>query len=260
MGSAPKPFSSVSVVEYKRIIGKEPTEAQKGYLDALSETAKLKDNGTSIYNDIIKAADYAPPERKETEKVVIARAEENSFEYKDAFEEKVIVKTEEPVRLAKPEGAEEISIAPEIDIEFKYIGEAYKTYIIVEFKGSIYFIDKHAAHERILFEKLKRSEKLECQQLLLPLTIKLPADQYNAILDSFELLEKSGFEIEDFGNNTVIVRGIPSSLSGEDVSDVIYELAENLSVSGKVEIERLEDIYHTVACKAAIKAGWKTIS
>ena len=255
MGSAPKPFSSVSVVEYKRIIGKEPTEAQKGYLDALSETAKLKDSGTSIYTDIIKAADYAPPERKETEKVVIARAEENSFEYKDAFEEKVIVKTEEPVRLAKPEGGEEISIAPEIDIEFKYIGEAYTTYIIVEFKGSIYFIDKHAAHERILFEKLKRERTVQPQYLLSPVSVTLSREESRAVLDNLPLLATAGFEIEEFGTTSVLVRAVPTELADGDIMFTICEVANSLLDSGTVENERLENLYHTVACKAAIKGG-----
>ena len=140
----------------------------------------------------------------------------------------------------------------------KFVGEAFATYIIVEKGDSVFFIDKHASHERILFEELKKTQTPQCQQLLLPVTVKLSAQQYNSVSDSYDLLLKSGFEVEDFGNNTVIIRGVPAALSGEDVSGLVYEVAENLASCGGVEIEKLENIYHTVSCKAAIKAGYKT--
>ncbi|MBR2043954.1 MAG: DNA mismatch repair endonuclease MutL [Clostridia bacterium] len=159
--------------------------------------------------------------------------------------------------IAEPYVNEEVKEASVIP-ELRLIGEAFSTYIIVEKGNSVFFIDKHASHERILFEELKKNEIPRCQELLLPVTVKLSAEQYNAVLNSTHLLEKSGFEAEDFGNNTVIVRGVPASLIGEDVASLFIEVAVSLSESGLVEVERLETIYHTVACKAAIKAGYRT--
>ncbi len=164
-------------------------------------------------------------------------------------------KAQTKVLIQKEEPKEEISLDAE---DIKFVGEAFSTYIIVEKGDSVFFIDKHASHERILFEKLKKTQEPQCQQLLLPVTVKLSAGQYNAVNESYDLLQKSGFEVDDFGNNTVIVRGIPAALSGEDVSGLFYEVAENLAQCGGVEIEKLENIYHTVSCKAAIKAGYKT--
>ena len=154
----------------------------------------------------------------------------------------------------------EVSVTEETEIipQIKFIGEAFSTYIIVEKENSVFFIDKHASHERIIFERLKKEQKASSQELLLPVTVKLTAENYNAVLNSFELLEKGGFEAEDFGNNTVIIRAVPSALKDEDVATLFYEVAANLAENGSVEVEKLEDIYHTVACKAAIKAGYRT--
>lgn len=160
----------------------------------------------------------------------------------------------EPQKVIEPEKIIEAEIIPKI----KFIGEAFSTYIIVEKDNSIFFIDKHASHERIIFERLKKEENAQCQELLLPVTVKLVAEHYNAVLNSSELLEKSGFVAEDFGNNTVIIRTVPTSLKDEDVATMFYEVAAGLADNGSVEIEKLDNIYHTIACKAAIKAGYKT--
>ena len=116
-------------------------------------------------------------------------------------------------------------------------------------------VDKHAAHERILFNKMKNEQSVESQLLLTPVTVRLGADEYSAALENQSLLQKAGFEVEDFGNFTVIVRSIPSSLTSEDVCDIITEACHSLSEKGNVEIERIDHLYHTVSCKAAIKAG-----
>ncbi len=166
-----------------------------------------------------------------------------------------VIKTE-PVsaEVSENKEKEDTTILPEI----RFVGEAFSTYIIVEKDNSVFFIDKHASHERIIFERLKKTQEPQCQQLLLPVTVKLSAEQYNAVIADLELLSKSGFEVDDFGSNTVIIRGIPANLTGEDTADIFYEVAEGLVSGSGIEIERLDNIYHTVACKAAIKAGFKT--
>lgn len=145
----------------------------------------------------------------------------------------------------------------DIDIpDFRVVGEAFKTYIIVEIDNALYLIDKHAAHERMNFEKLKRSTKIASQVLLVPVTVRLASDEYNAVLENLELYRKCGFEIEDFGNNSVIVRECPSMLDGEKIEDLICETSAKLLV-GKTDItpEQMDWIFHSTSCRAAVKAG-----
>ena len=137
----------------------------------------------------------------------------------------------------------------------EYIGEAFKTYIIVRRDESLYLIDKHAAHERIIFNKLKREDGNTPQLLLEPIRVTLGKEEYSVVLDNLELYEKCGFELDDFGDGTVIVRSVPSVLSGEEVSSLIIEAAEALVLKKTIEFDRLERIFETMACRAAVKAG-----
>ncbi len=142
--------------------------------------------------------------------------------------------------------------------EVKLVGETFSTYIVVQKGNSIFLIDKHAAHERMLFNELKNTQNIEVQNLLVPITVKLIGDEYSAVVSNLHLLSAAGFEVEDFGNETVVVRAVPAMLKGEDVTAVISEAAASLAKKGSVELERTDDIFHTVACKAAIKAGYVT--
>lgn len=135
------------------------------------------------------------------------------------------------------------------------IGEAFSTYIIVQMGDSVYMIDKHAAHERILFNKLKNEQETQVQSLLTPITARLPKMEYDAVVNNLDILEKSGFEIEDFGNSSVIVRSIPTFFTGDNITEVVSEIADGLIRTGAVSSEKEENIFHTVACRAAIKAG-----
>ncbi len=142
--------------------------------------------------------------------------------------------------------------------EIKLIGEAFNTYIVVQKGDSVFMIDKHAAHERILFNKLKENHVVESQSLLIPVTVKLIGDEYTAMVSNTDLLSDYGFEVEDFGNESVMVRAIPAMLSKDDAESIIVEAAESLAQKGSVSLDRIDDILHTVACKAAIKAGYIT--
>ena len=142
--------------------------------------------------------------------------------------------------------------------EVRLIGEAFSTYIIVQKGKSVFLIDKHAAHERIIFNKLKSSEIIETQPLLSPVAVKLGEEEYSAAITNESLLLSAGFEIEDFGNETVLVRAVPAALTNEDITALISEAAESLAKRGSVELQLLDNIFHTVACKAAIKAGYVT--
>lgn len=148
-----------------------------------------------------------------------------------------------------------------IEIEpYRVIGEAFKTYIIVEQGKKLLLIDKHAAHERMLFEKFRKNrDAIETQMLLAPVTVTLSKEEYSAVLDNLDLLEKAGYHIEDFGGGMVIVSECPTPVADADLADVIMELAGYL-VNNRKEIipEKLDWIYHSTACRAAIKAGDKT--
>lgn len=137
------------------------------------------------------------------------------------------------------------------------IGEAFNTYIIVEFQNQLYFIDKHAAHERMLFEKLRKENGKKYAQLLLaPFSVTMSKEEYSAVLEGQELLQKAGFEIEDFGSGSVLVRSCPLNLSSEDLEPLFTEVAQYLMEHRhEVEPEKLDWLYHNVACRSAVKAG-----
>ena len=139
---------------------------------------------------------------------------------------------------------------------FRVVGEAFKTYIIVEIENDLYYIDKHAAHERMNFEKLKAETNISSQILLMPVAVKLSAEEYSVITDNIPLLSKCGFEVEDFGNLSVIVRETPSMLDGADIKDLILEIASKL-LEHKTDIEpdKMDWIFHSTACRSAVKGG-----
>lgn len=140
--------------------------------------------------------------------------------------------------------------------DFRIVGEAFKTYIIIEIENSLYLIDKHAAHERMNYEKLKQSTVISSQLLLSPVAVRLSNDEYNAVIENLELYKKCGFLIEDFGNSTILVRECPSMLNGEVIEDLIVETAGKL-LDGKTDItpEQMDWIFHSTSCRAAVKAG-----
>lgn len=141
--------------------------------------------------------------------------------------------------------------------KYTVIGEAFNTYIIVEFQNQLYFIDKHAAHERMLFEKLRKENGKKYAQLLLaPFSVTMSKEEYSAVLEGQELLQKAGFEIEDFGSGSVLVRSCPLNLSSEDLEPLFTEVAQYLiEHRHEVEPEKLDWLYHNVACRSAVKAG-----
>ncbi len=137
------------------------------------------------------------------------------------------------------------------------IGEAFKNYIIAEVENDLVFVDKHAAHERILFEKLKSGQqKLVCQLLLQPADVLLDYGEFSALIQNADFVRELGFEFEISGASDVEVKGIPSILDGCDPKDLIIELAKNICENKANPMpEILDDMYHTFACKAAIKAN-----
>lgn len=161
--------------------------------------------------------------------------------------------------LTPPE--EEKEPEPVILVEpFRVIGEAFKTYILVEQGDKMLVIDKHAAHERIIFNSLKKEQNgVESQMLLSPVTVTLSKEEYNALLENTDILSKAGYCVEDFGQGMVIVTECPTYIESGDIEPVVIELAGYLADNKKDMIpEKLDWIYHSTACRAAVKAGDKT--
>ena len=144
--------------------------------------------------------------------------------------------------------------------DHKIVGEALKTYIIVEQDDKLILIDKHAAHERMIFDRLKAQEReIMAQNLLIPVTIHPNGDDMDAITENAALLYELGFEIEPFGERELIVRAVPADMDAGDVPAAIEEICEKLRRGKCPDAQSARDeILHTVACKAAIKAGWDT--
>lgn len=158
---------------------------------------------------------------------------------------------------------EKETVLPEIKenpVNFKYLGEAFKTYIFAEFNGKLVIIDKHAAHERMLYNKLKKNNGANGSQILLKsVSVVLSKDEYMAVIENLDILAEAGFEIEDFGEGSVLVRACPLNLEKEDITAIVTEIASYL-VNNKKDIlpEKLDWVYHSMACRAAIKAGNKS--
>lgn len=143
---------------------------------------------------------------------------------------------------------------------WRLVGELYQSYILVEQGEEAYLIDKHAAHERILFEKLKANqEEISSQMLMTPVACDLLADEAAIILENSEMLQELGFEVQEFGDSTVLMRRIPMDLTVEDAKDTLVMLAGDLQNGRRQQKDQVRDeMLHTIACKAAIKAGWRT--
>ena len=165
----------------------------------------------------------------------------------------------EPVPEPPQEEMEQTVLDMPTEIEWRMVGELYNSYIIVEQGEEAFLIDKHAAHERILFEKLKANqENISSQSLLTPISVRLSPAAAGELLANRDMLEELGFEIDEFGENTVLLRQIPMDLSTDAAHEAVEEMAADL-LNGRREKKTTvrDEILHTVACKAAIKAGWK---
>ncbi len=157
-----------------------------------------------------------------------------------------------------PEEPEQTALPMPEEIPWRLVGELYRSYILVEQGEDAFLIDKHAAHERILFEKLKANqEAISSQALLAPIPVNLNPTAAAELLANRQMLDEVGFEIEEFGENTVLLRQIPMDLSPDMAAEALETMADNLLSGRRERADSVRDeILHTVACKAAIKAGW----
>lgn len=256
------------------------SSVQKKYMEFLENNKKLSENNQTTNNTVCDNIDNNVINNVSTESKIETKMDEvkedtslnhevqkvNPFEEleleKITTEEKksdvdVVLPTERQTNFS----SENIEIKTLIDEDkqsFRFIGEAMNTYIIVETDNNkLVLIDKHAAHERIIFEKLKREKGTGSVQLLLiPITVTLEKNEYTVAIEHLDMFRNVGFDVEDFGNGTLIVRSVPSYLRNDDVEDTIIEICGYIAENRKnVMSEHMEWIYHNISCRSAIKAG-----
>ncbi len=208
---------------------------------------------------ILKAAqqeDNLPKQDNPVNEVIV--------EEKKPYKEVVMTKEEKPqteIFKDKEDKNDTITELPKEQTKLRFLGEAFDTYIIVEKNDSeILIIDKHAAHERIIYEKLKaNADKQNVQYLLAPVTVTLDKTDYDAAISNLDMFAKCSFDVEDFGNGTLLVRSAPQYLAATEIADCIAEMSGYIA-SGKKDIyaEKMDWFYHNVSCRSAIKAGNKS--
>ena len=168
-------------------------------------------------------------------------------------------------RIQKSKEEKSLEIKPQIvntknKLDYKLIGVVFKTFIIIEINDELYFIDQHAAHERVLYEQVKDSynsgKKPETQMLILPTVLPLKPAEIELIKDNIEIFEKVGFQIEDFGSNTIKISGVPSIAYNLDSTTIFQDTLKELTSFARTTKQEIENKFiATVACKAAVKAG-----
>ncbi len=222
------------------------------------------------YRQMAEAAKSAPQPRPEASAAAAAKIERKESA---PLREKVLLpqtvpaptKSQpepqpQPEPKPEPQAPEQLEMPLPEPIPWRMVGELYHTYILVEQGEEAFLIDKHAAHERILFEKLKANqERISAQDLLTPIPVGLSPEAAGELLANRALLAELGFEIDEFGENTVLLRQIPMDLNQADAAGAVEALAADLLAGRRERKDSVRDeLLHTVACKAAIKAGWVT--
>lgn len=175
--------------------------------------------------------------------------------------EPVQTRKPEPIRLGQtpaPAPAEQPEETPDT-AAWRLAGELFDTYVIVEQGDTAYLIDKHAAHERMNFDRMRAADWKPMSQLLLtPQVLHLAPEECGVLLEQMGLLEQFGFAVEPFGGDEVLVREAPNDLSTDQIEPALEEIASKLLLTGTADPAAVRDeVLHTMACKAAIKGGWK---
>ena len=245
-------FRTMTAEEYKTFSAVLKDAPQPKKEAAAATVAKLERPGAPLRETVMLPVSEAPlPPVKDMPPQPVKSAPLMPVMPLPVKEEKL----PEPLPVEEPE---QTALEMPAEKKWRMVGELYNTYIIVEEGEDAFLIDKHAAHERILFEKLKASqEKISAQMLLSPVSVRLTPAAAGELLASKDMLEELGFEVEEFGDSTLLIRQIPMDLRPEDAPDALEQLAADLLNGRRGTKDTVRDeLLHTVACKAAIKAGW----
>ena len=167
----------------------------------------------------------------------------------------------QPEEPEQPEQPEQLGFdVPQGEEPLRYVGEVFRTYILAERGDELCLIDKHAAHERQLYEKLAANYgNVPSQLLLKPAAIDLSAEEKQALLENQPLLENAGLDVADFGGSTVLLRAVPADVEPQNAEDLLVEIADRLLKGSRDALnEHTEWVLHSISCRAAIKAGDKS--
>jgi len=242
--AAPKKdfFKTMSAPDFREKFGDMPRQAAP-----VSKPAVPQSRATLVWN------------RMETPSSGQTAVHDSRTPYRSAAPHETLSPPASIGEINTPSSAEP-DFLPDVHGDFRLIGEAMKTYIIVERDNELLLIDKHAAHERMIFDRLKGQEHaVMSQALLIPVTLRLHADELELLEQNGALMEQLGFEIEPYGADSVILRSVPADTAASDAAPMVEEILEKLRKNVSLSrADALDDILHTVACKAAVKAGWNT--
>ena len=232
----------------------ETTKAPEPFRAAASETqldVEPEFGETKLHSHQDHMAAWNPAQEAPKEEPESAPCAETEPDAPEAAEQKTV--------LAEPE---QMNFDPTADQPepLRYVGEVFRTYILAERGDELCLIDKHAAHERQLYEKLAANYgNVPSQMLLEPAAIDLAAEEKQALLDNIPLLENAGLEIADFGGNTVVLRAVPADVEPQNAESLLVEIANKLLKGGHDALnEHTEWVLHSISCRAAIKAGDKS--
>ena len=231
----------------------ETTKAPEPFRAAASETqldVEPEFGETKLHSPQDHMAAWNPAQEAPKEEPESAPCAETEPDAPEAAEQETV--------LAEPE---QMNFDPTADQPepLRYVGEVFRTYILAERGDELCLIDKHAAHERQLYEKLAANYgNVPSQMLLEPAAIDLAAEEKQALLDNIPLLENAGLEIADFGGNTVVLRAVPADVEPQNAESLLVEIANKLLKGGHDALnEHTEWVLHSISCRAAIKAGDK---
>ena len=232
----------------------ETTKAPEPFRAAASETqldVEPEFGETKLHSPQDHMAAWNPAQEAPKEEPESAPGAETEPDAPEAAEQETV--------LAEPE---QMNFDPTADQPepLRYVGEVFRTYILAERGDELCLIDKHAAHERQLYEKLAANYgNVPSQMLLEPAAIDLAAEEKQALLDNIPLLENAGLEIADFGGNTVVLRAVPADVEPQNAESLLVEIANKLLKGGHDALnEHTEWVLHSISCRAAIKAGDKS--
>lgn len=232
----------------------ETTKAPEPFRAAASETqldVEPEFGETKLHSSQDHMAAWNPAQEAPKEEPESAPGTETEPDAPEAAEQETV--------LAEPE---QMNFDPTADQPepLRYVGEVFRTYILAERGDELCLIDKHAAHERQLYEKLAANYgNVPSQMLLEPAAIDLAAEEKQALLDNIPLLENAGLEIADFGGNTVVLRAVPADVEPQNAESLLVEIANKLLKGGHDALnEHTEWVLHSISCRAAIKAGDKS--
>ena len=232
----------------------ETTKAPEPFRAAASETqldVEPEFGETKLHSPQDHMAAWNPAQEAPKEEPESAPGAETEPDAPEAAEQETV--------LAEPE---QMNFDPTADQPepLRYVGEVFRTYILAERGDELCLIDKHAAHERQLYEKLAANYgNVPSQMLLEPAAIDLAAEEKQALLDNIPLLENAGLEIADFGGNTVVLRAVPADVEPQNAESLLVEIANKLLMGGHDALnEHTEWVLHSISCRAAIKAGDKS--